>query len=153
MANNFLQFSAEIPKLKKEEREWCEGHLSLFGHDAPQEGDKGYEEFTELIGVYELEDEEDTLGFNCEFEDDGLWIYAEMNGNVDHVVAFAQMFLKKFRPEDAFAMSWASTCSRMVLGGFGGGAIFVTANKIEWMNSYDWAEEKWKAFRKKQKAS
>ncbi len=149
MADSFLQFSAEIPKLNKKEKAWLEDHLDLFGEEAPQEGDKGYDEFTELIGVYELEDEEDTLGFDWSFESDGaLWIYAELSGNPDHVAAFVQLFLKKFRPKEAFALSWSTTCTRPLLDSFGGGAIFVTADKVEWMNAWTWCQKKWEAFRK-----
>jgi len=148
MADNFLQFSAEIPKLNDEERAWAKAHLDLFGDEAPQEGDKNYEEFTELIGVYELDCDDDTLGFDWQVDND-LWIYGELSGNPDHVAAFVQMFLKKFRPEDAFAMSWSTTCSKMRIDEFGGGAIFVTADKVEWMNAWTWCDNKWKEFRGK----
>ncbi len=151
MADNFLQFSAEIPKLTDEERTWAKVHLDLFGDEAPQEGDPGYAEFTELIGVYGLEDDDDTLGFDWQF-DEGLWIYGELNGNPDHVAAFVQMFLKKFRPKDAFAMSWGTTCSRLRIDGFGGGAIFVTAEKVEWMNAWTWCDKKWKEFRERKRS-
>lgn len=148
MADNFLQFSTEISNLNKEERAWCEAHLSLFGDEPPQEKDEGYEEFTRLAGIYELEDETDTLGFDWKFEDDGLWIVAELNGNPDHVAHFMQMFLQKFRPKDALCFSWATTCSRPLLDEFGGGAAFITAKKIQWNNVWDWADQKWRAFRK-----
>lgn len=151
MADNFLQFSAEIPKFNEEERAWAEAHLALFEGDGPQEeGDPGYDEFDELIGVYELECDDDTLGFDWGWMGDGgLWIYGELSGNPDHVAAFAQMFLKKFRPDDAFAMSWGTTCSKMRIDEFGGGAIFVTADKVEWMNAWTWCDNKWKEFRGK----
>lgn len=149
MSDNFLQFSTELVALNKKERAWTKSHLDLFGAEAPQEGDKGYGEFTEFIGIYELEDETETLGFDWKFEDDNLWMYAELNGNPDHVAAFVQLFLKKFRPDAAFSMSFATTCSRPLIEEFGGGAVFVTAEKIEWVNAWDWCEEKWKEFRKR----
>lgn len=148
MADNFLQFSTQISNLNKKERAWCEGHLALFGDEAPQEGDPGYGEFTELIGIYNLEEETETLGFDWEFEDGGLWIYAEMNCNLDHVAAFMHMFLKKFRPNDALSFTWATTCSRLRIGEFGGGAVFVTAKKIWWNGAWAWEDEKWREFRK-----
>lgn len=147
MADNFLQFSEQITDLTKKEHSWCLHHLSLFGDEAPQEGDSGYEEFSELIGIYDLEEETDTLGFDWSFTGNDLEIYAELHGNPDHVGEFVQMFLKKFRPHDAFAMSWSATCSSMRLGEFGGGAIFVTADHVEWMNAYTWCQKKWDEFK------
>lgn len=148
MADNFLQFGATIRKLSKEEKGWAEAHLELFGGGVPQEGEFGYDEFTHLIGVYELEDDEDTLGFDWVFRNDGgLWIYAELNGNPDHVASFVQMFLQKFRPDEAFSMSWATTTAPLYLNELGGGAIFVSANKIQKMNAWAWCQARWNEFR------
>ena len=66
MADNFLQFSTLLTNLNEKERTWCQSHLALFGSQAPREGDAGYNEFTELAGLYNFEDEEDTLGFDWE---------------------------------------------------------------------------------------
>ncbi len=40
-------------------------------------------------------------------------------------------FLKRFRPNDSFSMGHAFSCSKPRLDGFGGGAVFVTAERIE----------------------
>ena len=153
MADNFLQFGSSIPMLTNEERTWTEEHLELFGYDAPQEGDARYDEFSEFIGIYELEDDDDTLGFDWEFQrgerGEYLWIYAELNGNPNHVAAFVQMFLWKFPPNGAFTMSWATTTTPLHLDELGGGAIFVTAKKIEWMNTLTWCDEMQKRFRER----
>ena len=150
MADSFLQFSAEIPKLKKKEREWAEAHLALFNGEPPKEGTPQADEFDGFIGTYQLESDDDYLGFEHAFENGGLWIYSkDGSGNPDHVAAFVQMFLKKFRPKDAFSLSWGTTCSRPLLDSFGGGAIFVTAEKVEWMNAWTWVDKKWEAFREK----
>ncbi len=81
-------------------------HLSIFEGEQPEEGTEEYDRFCDFIGPYELQDEDDTLGFDWKFKDDGgLWIYADLVGSVEHVATFVQMFLQKFRPDGAFAMT------------------------------------------------
>ena len=150
MADSFLQFSAKIPKLKKKEKKWITDHLSIFEGDPPEEETEEYDRFCDLIGPYQLQDEDDTLGFDWQFEDDGgLWIHADLAGTPEHVAIFVQMFLQKFRPDDAFAMSWSNTCSRPLVDSHGGGAMFVTAKKIKYNSAWAWAEAEWKKFSEK----
>ena len=57
-----------------------------------------------------------------------------------------QKFLKKFRPDQCWSLTYATTCSKPRLGEFGGGAVFVTADSICWNSSYDFVEEQRMAF-------
>ncbi len=148
MADNYLQFSTVIEKLSKKEREYIENHLNLFGHDAPQEGDQKYKEFIQLLDIYHLDQEDEPLGFQYNFQDDYIHIFSEDGGSPEHLAAFLHLFIKKFRPNDALCFSWSETCSKMRVGEFSGGACFVTAQKIHWNGAYDWCEKQWKKFRK-----
>jgi len=46
------------------------------------------------------------------------------------------------RPRDSFALEYAYTCSRPRLDGFGGGAVFVTAEGIECVETAAWVAER-----------
>ena len=72
-------------------------------------------------------------------------------GNADNVAWLVQKFLKKFRPDQCWSLTYAATCSKPRVGEFGGGAMFVTANKIKWQNAYDFIEEQRTAFKAKKK--
>ena len=72
-------------------------------------------------------------------------------GNADNVAWLVQKFLKKFRPDQCWSLTYATTCSKPRVGEFGGGAVFVTADEIKWQNAYDFIEEQRTAFKAKQK--
>ena len=68
----------------------------------------------------------------------------------DNVAWLVQKFLKKFRPDQCWSLTYATTCSKPRAGEFGGGAMFVTADEIKWQNAYDFIEEQRAAFKAKQ---
>ena len=78
-------------------------------------------------------------------------MYADESGNADHVALFMQEYLKRFNPEGAFSITYSATCSKPRLGEFGGGAAFVTAEKIEWIDSHDWVQKMSAKFKENQK--
>lgn len=67
-----------------------------------------------------------------------ITFYSEESGDVDAILALVQAYLKKFAPQQRFGLGWANTCSKSRVGDFGGGAAFVTANKIEQINTFNW---------------
>lgn len=112
MADNYLQFSEILQLESDEEKAWVEGELA---------------EDTEFSW---------TIDDNLE-----LWMYAEEFGNTDHAAEFLQNFLLKFHPDRCFHITFAETCSKPRVGEFGGGAIFVTSDGIEWFNTHDWVKQ------------
>ena len=151
MSNTYVQFSEALKLKSDEEKEWVADHFELFselsGLDKPDEHPR-YEEWNKLRNeVYELDDGAEAPEFQWEISD-GEWlsVYAEEAGSPDHAAKFAQLFLKKFHPDDCFTLTWACSCSSPEPGAFGGGAAFVTAENIEWEDSFDWANLKRKGF-------
>lgn len=142
MANNYCLFSEMLTDLTKEEYEWIKKEL----------------EGPELLDEQELEawrkahpwviDDSDFPGFCRQFEcrlDNSthfqrLWIYAEEYGNPLMVAQFVQSFLKKFRPESYWTITWSETCSKPRVGEFGGGGVFVTAKRIRDMSGHYFVE-------------
>jgi len=83
---------------------------------------------------------------STDVEKEGVWFYADECGNVEAVGELVQEFLKKFRPNDCFSLTYATYCSKLRLGEFGGGAIFVTADEVKWENAYTWVQSQEKEF-------
>ena len=100
-------------------------------------------------------DDAENVGFEHEFSDDDkdgdwgryVWLYAEEWADVERVAHLVQKFLKKFRPDQCWSLSWATTCSKPRVGEFGGGALFVTAGAVAWQNAYDFIEDQKRALK------
>jgi hypothetical protein len=122
MADNYLQYSEMLPA-NDEEKAWFEAAAQKM------------QEMAEDTGEF----------FNVEYQlesgADGIWIFSEEGGNIDSVAELVQAFLKQFRPNGCWGMTWSETCSKLRIGEFSGGAVFVTANKIEYRHASSWVEE------------
>jgi hypothetical protein len=175
VADNYLQFSEVIANLTEQEEAWLKDQLQsvrVFG-------EKEYPEDavpTELAdtdadwsGVRFLHDKPDqdsqwdALGFEYSFHDDRgngghatdswgrhLWLYTEGWGDATNVAWLVQKFLKTFRPDECWSLTYATTCSKPRVGQFGGGAVFVTADTICCQNAYDFVEGQRASFRRKE---
>ena len=84
-------------------------------------------------------------GFCLDFEGTGkdrhAWIYAEESGDPARLAHLVQKFLKQFRPDQCWSLTYATTCSKPRIGEFGGGAVFVTADAIRWQSAYAFVEQ------------
>ena len=178
MADNYLQFSEVIAKLTEQEEAWLKDQLEsirVFGEkEYPEDAvpaDLADKE-ADWSGIRFLRDkpdhdaEWDALGFEFSFHEDHdnggyvtdgwgrhLWLYAETWGDVTNVAWLVQKFLKQFRPDQCWSLSYSATCSKPRVGEFGGGAVFVTADTIRWQNAYDFIEEQRAAFNRKETAA
>ena len=157
MANNFLQFSEMLPNLAAEEAAWLEGQLETI----VAFGDREFPENAPAIatmpnapdftGPRFLRDNPDfdcrfdVLGFEFAFEDEegsrSLWLYADTRGNPEHVAWLVHKFLKRFRPDQCWSLTYAATCSKPRVGEFSGGAVFVTATEIKQQTADDFVQQ------------
>jgi hypothetical protein len=167
MADNYLEFSEVIANLTEAEEAWLKKQLQaicVFGdkecaEDAvPAELADTEPDWSGIRFLRDKDDHDPTwdhLDFAYRFQDDPdkggwgrhLWLYAEESGNPDNVAHLVQKFLKKFRPNKCWALTWASTCSKPRIGEFGGGAVFVTAGEIKRQDAYEFIETQRAAFR------
>lgn len=122
MADYYVLYSAEIEGLTGEETEWVRSRLEEI-------------EAAEIGGNIGCPGE-------IEIEDGTVWFHSDDSGDPKFVAEFVRDFLKRFRPDDCFALEYALTCSKLRLDGFGGGAAFVTAERIEWTDTAAWVEER-----------
>jgi hypothetical protein len=173
VADNYLQFSEVVANLTEQEEAWLKDQLEsirVFGEKeyleeavpaelADKEADWSGVRF--LRGKPDHDAEWDALGFEFDFHDDPdkggwgrhLWLYSEVWGDVSNVGWLVQKFLKQFRPDQCWSLSYSATCSKPRVGEFGGGAVFVTADTIRWQNAYDFIEEQRATFGGKEAAA
>ena len=161
MANNYLQFSEAIGHLSIEERDWLQRQLEtvcVFGDHEYAEDEIpdnlstadatwcGCRAFRDLPDV----DSDDDAGFEYKFGEDEqlgrhLWVYADEGGDLDRVAHLVQKFLRQFRPLESWSLTYATTCSKLRLGEFSGGACFVTAGSIESFDATDFVSARQEA--------
>jgi hypothetical protein len=132
MANNYQQYSFMINSLTSTEITWLETKFN----EIDKSNDDPSGEHTD-IGSTEIERRDDGAD---------LWLYAEEGCDLESLVDLLQDFLKKNRPDSYLGFEWANTCSKMRLDEFSGGAVFITADKTDWVSTYDFLETKRKAF-------
>ena len=161
MANHYTQFSESLKVKNSAEERWLREQLArvylteskkLFPEETPQLKESGetYEEMprfqAEALQRGVTNCSLDFVGFSWDIQkDDGgtsLWIYAEESGDVEQVAYFVQLFLRKFALDGWWTLTWANTCSRMLVGQFSGGAVLVTARETYFNDSIRWLESK-----------
>jgi hypothetical protein len=121
VANIYLQFSEVINNLTEQEAEWAKNRLTeMTNKFSDSYGEEGWD--------FEWEIKKSLDGETY------VWMYSEESSSPEHVVSFAQEFLKRFRPDGSFAITWASFCDKPRVGEFDGGGAFVTANSVDWFS-------------------
>ncbi|HBO44908.1 MAG TPA: hypothetical protein DD670_13465 [Planctomycetaceae bacterium] len=169
MADNYLEFSEVLDGLTEEEEAWLKHQLEIvcvFGEqecpqDAlPDEWDLTKADWVGCRAYRDMPDYESNhyahAGFGYAFDDPSehdrenegksLHIYSEDWGNLDGVAHLVRKFLKRFRPGECWSLTWSETCSKPRIGNFGGGWMFVTAERVEWGDTFSQAEALWKNF-------
>jgi hypothetical protein len=169
VADNYLDFSEIIANLTEEQEAWLKEQLQpirVFGaKEYPEDAVPAELAETEpdWAGVRCLQDKTDydpqydALGFQYNFHDDHdtegwgrhLWFYTEGWGDASNVAHLVKKFLKMFRPDHCWSLTYSTTCSKPRVGEFSGGAVFVTADTIQWENAYDFIEDQQAAFEAK----
>ncbi len=157
MANNYVQFSECLTLRNEGESQWAADHLGFFGKAEEWEELETHPQYGRYKGLVDLYEQGDPDAARLEFEWDleegsgqqkDLYIFSDEVGNVEHAATFVQQYLQRFYNEGCFRITWAETCAQPRAGEFCGGAVFITEEKIEWMSTYGWAEERRKEFDK-----
>ncbi len=164
MANSYLQFSETLDDLTPEEAAWLGEQFAsivvIDGKEFLEDDDAVPNRDTEpsyrglrFLRDYEHDplDDPEHQGFEYDLQTDDdhgryAWLHADDCGEPDRVAHLVRKFLKRFRPDQCWSLSYAATCSKPRVGEFGGGAVFVTADKVSWECSYDFIEQQRAAF-------
>ena len=168
MAQYYCQFSEVLPQLTPDEENWLRQQLTyIYVYGGKEYSEKEVPMNLDLdeadwsgFRVWREDSEGcedcdgDTLAFDYKFHDDTgwgryLWIYVEDSGNPEHAAQLIQKFLRRFRPDQCWALTFSRTCSKPRVGDFGGGAIFVTADKIKWNHIHNFLEKERRSFNTK----
>ena len=159
MADHYLEFSEVLTHLTDEQTDWLQKQLETVHvidgveyteAELPDTGDDDGV-WTGCRAYRDMEDYDadcgDEAGFNYSFSEEvdddwgnHLWVYSEEHGYVDRVAHLVQKFLRRFRPDACWALTYSGTCSKPRVGEFGGGAVFVTATNIEYFNAWQFVE-------------
>jgi hypothetical protein len=89
----------------------------------------------------ELADQIEGWTFETEPADQGIWLQSQYGGQ-DTACVFVQHLLQKFNFAPFVAFEWSHDCSKPRTDVYGGGAAFVTAAKIETLNTSDWLRQR-----------
>jgi hypothetical protein len=120
MANNYTQFSFEaFTDLTEKESQWLADHID--------------EEKLEEAG-FPAPFEDEYVGFDMILDNGSCIIIGDEAGDVEQVALFLQQFLQEFKRKDVITFCWADTCSKMRLDEFGGGGVYINAEKQVWIN-------------------
>lgn len=167
MADNYLEFSETLDALTPEEATWLRHQLEMIavidGTEYPEDDDAVRNRETDpsfqgprfLQDYEDLCDDADEQGFHVQFQagdSNYAWFSADEHGDADRLAHLIQKFLKRFRPDQCWSLSYATTCSKLCAGEFGGGAVFVTADEIKWQSSYAFVEQQRAAFKQNRKS-
>lgn len=66
-----------------------------------------------------------------------IWMHSDNDG-VEAACDFIQHLLKRFKPHGYVAFEWSNDCSKPRTDGFGGGAVFITAEEIRFSGTGNW---------------
>ena len=161
MADHYLEFSETLTHLTDEQIDWLQNQLETvhvidgveYTEDKlPDTGDAGDGAWIGCRAYRDMEDYDagfgEDVGFDYSFHENDnentgrhLWIHSEEHGYVDRVAHLVQKFLREFRPDACWSLTYAGTCSKPRVGEFGGGAVFVTATDIKYCNAWGFVEE------------
>lgn len=141
MADNYTEFSETLDNLTPDEEKWLNEQLA----SDPCTGCPVF------VADYEEHDPDETgygfcVLFQCDDENCNLAIYSDGYGQVGRVAHLVQKFLKRYRPDQYWSLTFSNTCSSPRVGEFGGGAVFVTADEIRWHHTHDFIEQQRAAF-------
>jgi len=149
MAEQYLEFSEVLTQLTDEQIDWLKEQLEIVH---VSEGTGG-ETWSGCRAYRDLDNYDShfggDVGFDYSFSEEvheewghHLRVYSTEHGYVDRVAHLVQKFLRKFRPDACWSLTYACTCSKPRVGEFGGGAVVVTATKIEHFNTWQFVEQK-----------
>lgn len=87
-----------------------------------------------------LMDENTSPSLCCKWVADrgGVWLYSEMEADVEYAVRLVRCFIQRFDPTMRVAFTWAYCGSRPAVGAYGGGACVVSADTAVWMDAQEW---------------
>ena len=138
MSNGCVLFSQKIRAYNKAEHSWlCKVADRLWGKRAQEEG------WPEKAESY-CDVDVDELVFPdwVELKNGGILVYTKDGAMPASVTPLVRLFIRKFHQNRYWMLEWAEASDRPHAGCFGGGAVFVTADKVYWFTTSSWLRNK-----------
>ena len=149
MADTYVQFSEEL-RVTKRDIKFIKERIEYFEYPPGEDEGAEWDGFFAACEAYEVQDtDHSALEFEVEYNDKSVIFYADESGNPYHVAKLVQDLFRKYHHDACFTIEWAVSSNRARPGSFSGGAMFVTAEKIEAFSTYQWLQKKTKAWDKK----
>lgn len=133
MANYYTTYVWYSPKLTKAEQKWFTEELKR-----------------RAATLADPDDDANADYFDWEFfsskegaPPDRLKLHNHEGGE-GNVANLLQTFLKRFHPDKVVAFELAQTCDKDRSDGFGGGAVVISAKRIQWLFTYPWVQRRLK---------
>lgn len=152
MNKSYIQFSVKIFTKSSVELVWlaalCQRLFETDSEDWPEECADANSLLMEVLG-YGVGDIRAFPAYHVGTT--GVWFHDDEIGDPAAVALVALMYLRRFNPRGSFSIPWAVTCSKPLLDKFTGGAYFVTAAGIEYMEAGFWCADREEAWEKEMK--
>ena len=121
MATNYTQFSFIVDLTQEEAKQTLEDF-----------------ENPEIMKT--IFDDPDNVNISVDLEKRGLWFYSEEDNSVEDTIAAVRYLINKYQlPPIGF--EWANSCSRPILGEFGGGAVWTDGKECKYCLTGNWLSE------------
>jgi hypothetical protein len=146
MANHLIEFSEQIEDITPDEWAWL---TSLPAAGQYELDDEAFIKALTKHGIdVKAVQKDDSLNVFPDFEshlDAGRkdwWVstHNSDSGTPAHVALVVQAFIKKFRINYVFTLTWSEGCSKPRIGEFGGGWLVVSRLGITYGSTWDSAE-------------
>lgn len=136
MANYYTQLCVKLP-FEGEQIEAFNILVDRYSNAVDAQEGADFDFFRELLG-----EEFEWLGAYTKKEGDCLYILADESPNLEALGVLIQHFLVANEIKTPVGFEWACTCSKDRPDGFGGGAVFITPDNIEWLSTQQWLQER-----------
>ena len=153
MADYWTNVSFVVNELPAEAVQW------LLGLDEEFSGQDGDEEFelpanSEYMSEVQSYRDECLMGYGVSITKEGpdLWFHTDESFEVSYAAWLIERTLKKFDLDAAIGFEWSGDCSKPRVDAFGGGAVIITKDGQEYVNTGSWLAEKLSAHKRKDDA-
>lgn len=144
MADYYTELSFIVP-LTEEQQEWG---LSLIkcvdevcaGDSREGLASLGFDQET-IEKAFCVVGEEWGLGIAAQEDNKGLWVCGDGSPNLELLASLIQEILIKFNITEPFGFEWGCTANKPRLDAFGGGAVVITRDDQQWMNTGGWLQQ------------
>lgn len=80
-----------------------------------------------------------SVGFRYEQRDTKVWFSHDYSANIESLITVLECAMQHW-DLDPIGFEWSNTCSKPRLDAFGGGAAYITKERTETMNTYQWLQ-------------